>query len=80
MSKYGPLARALSGRVVGALELFFLDERPAQIAAMKYGAEIEKLDDGWLVKQKPIRLDDDDSDDPIVQAIRKAIQEAERSN
>lgn len=73
MSDYGKLAGG-SGVVVGAYEIFFVDERSARICAQKYAGNLQRLDDGWLVTV-PRRSASDD--DPIIQIIKRAIAEAE---
>jgi hypothetical protein len=52
-------------------QVLITDEGFARKLATKYGAELEKTDDGWLVK-KPIPAHSDD--DPIVMAIKHAIE------
>ena len=74
MSTYGKLARSNNGVVVGgACDVFFLDEESAKKCWKKYGGEIQKLDDGWLVK-KVVQVPSDD--DPLIQAIWRSLREA----
>ena len=74
MSMYGKLARLNNGVVVGgACDVFFLDEGSAKKCVEKYGGEIQKLDDGWLVK-KAVNVPPDD--DPLIQAIWRSLREA----
>ena len=70
MSNYGKLAKAVGGAPVAAYELFFDNEASANACAGRYNARVEKLDDGWLVKKKLVPLSEND---PIIQAIRKAV-------
>ena len=75
MSQYGRLAKnSGSGiTVAGTFEVFFLSEESANKCAEKYQGEIERLDDGWLVRKK---IEPPADDDPVIQAIWKSLREA----
>jgi hypothetical protein len=70
MSIYGKLAKTVGGGPVATYEVFFDNENEANACAGRYNARVEKLDDGWLVKKRVVSVSEND---PIIQAIRKAV-------
>jgi hypothetical protein len=72
MSEYGKLAKAVGGLPVATYTVFFDNEKNANACARKCNAEVEALDDGWLVKKHAVPVSDAD---PIIQTIWKAVEE-----
>jgi hypothetical protein len=72
MSRYLQLT-AGTGMAVVSYDVFFVNEESARQCALKYGAEVQKEDDGWLVKKTRVLPSDDD---PIVRVIEGALADA----